>query len=312
MKAVVFTESGGPEVLRVMDLEDPHAGPGEVRVRVRAAGVQPFDAAVRAGWEPPGVALRWPRVPGNEFAGVVDEVGAGGADLADRADRVDLAVGTEVLGFTVVNAYAEYVVVPAGDVTPKPPDMPWEVAGGFTAGTQTAHLALDNLRVGEGDTLLIHAAAGSVGTAAVQLAVHKGATVLGTASEANQEYVASLGATALVYGDGLRGRIQAAAPQGIDAVLDGAGGVALDLSLELVEDRDRILTLVEHGKAPGLGIRTTTGTRSGARLAELAALYAKGDLRFHVRHAYPYLEAAAAHREIETGHGRGKIVLTFP
>jgi NADPH:quinone reductase-like Zn-dependent oxidoreductase len=295
MKAVAFTEFGGPEVLQVLDLPEPHAGPGEVRVRVKAAGVQPYDAAVRAGWEPPGLMLGWPRVPGNEFAGVVDQG--------------DLPAGTEVLGFTAVRAAAEYIVVPATDVTPKPPEMPWEVAGGFTAGTQTASIALEVLQVKEGETLLVHGAAGSVGSAAVQLALLRGATVIGTASEANQDYLRELGATPVVYGEGLKDRV---ASLGIDVVLDGAGGPALDLSLELVKDRSRILTLVEHGRAAGLGVLVSKSGRSAARLAELAALYAKGDLRFHVRRAYPYTEAAAAHREIETGHGRGKIVLTFP
>jgi NADPH:quinone reductase-like Zn-dependent oxidoreductase len=295
MKAVAFTEFGGPEVLEVLELPEPHAGPGEVRVRVEAAGVQPYDAAVRAGWEPPGLALGWPRVPGNEFAGIVDEG--------------DLEAGTEVLGFTAVQAAAEYIVVPATDVTPKPPEMPWEVAGGFTAGTQTASIALEALQVKEGETLLVHGAAGSVGTAAVQLAKLKGATVIGTASEANQDYLRELGATPIVYGEGLKGRV---ASLGIDVVLDGAGGEALDLSLELVKDRTRILTLVDHGRAADLGVLVSKSGRSAARLAELAALYAKGDLRFHVRRAYPYTEAAAAHREIETGHGRGKIVLMFP
>jgi NADPH:quinone reductase-like Zn-dependent oxidoreductase len=298
MKAVAFTEFGGPEVLRVVDLPEPHAGPGEVRVRVKAAGVQPYDAAVRAGWEPPGLALTWPRVPGNEFAGVVDEG--------------DLEAGTEVLGFTAVQAAAEYIVVPAGDVTPKPPEMPWEVAGGFTAGTQTASIALEVLKLHEGETLLVHAAAGSVGTAAVQLARLKGAHVIGTASESNQDYLRELGVTPVVYGEGLKNRVEAAAPQGVDVVLDGAGGEALDLSLELVKDRTRILTLVDHGRAAELGVLVSKAGRSAARLAELAALYVQGDLRFHVRRTYPFTEAAAAHREIETGHGRGKIVLTFP
>ncbi len=264
-------------------------------MRVKAAGVQPFDAAVRAGWEPPHLNLGWPRVPGNEFAGVVDEG--------------ELAAGTEVLGFTAVQACAEYIVVPVGDVTPKPPGMPWDVAGGFTAGTQTASIALEVLRVTAGETLLVHAAAGSVGTAAVQLGKLAGATVVGTASEANQDYLRELGATPVVYGPELRDRL---APLGVDVVLDGAGGDALDVSLELVRDRSRILTLVDHDRAADLGVLVSKSGRSASRLAELAALYAKGDLRFHVRRAYPYTEAVAAHREIETGHGRGKIVLMFP
>ncbi|MDT7804586.1 MAG: hypothetical protein QOI78_8019 [Actinomycetota bacterium] len=238
-------------------------------------------------------------MPGNEFAGIVGESGS------------DITVGTEVLGFTAVQAAAEFIVVPASDVTPKPPEMPWEVAGGFTAETQTASIALEALQVKEGETLLVHGAAGAVGTAAVQLAKLRGATVVGTVSAANQDYVRSLGATAVVCGDGLKERIEAAAPQGIDVVLDGAGGVALEVSLELVKRRDRVLTLVEHGKAAELGVLVSKSGRSAARLAELAALYAKGDLRFHVRRMYSFSEAAAAHREIETGHGRGKSFSRF-
>ncbi|NIH79076.1 NADP-dependent oxidoreductase [Amycolatopsis viridis] len=301
MKAAAFTEPGGPEVLRTMDLPDPQAGPGQVRVRVRAAGVQPFDAAVRAGWAPPTATdLSWPRVPGNEFAGVVDQVG----------DGAGWSVGDEVLGFNVLRCYAEYVVVGADQITAKPANMPWTVAGGFTAGTQTAYLALRQLGVGQGDTVLIHAAAGSVGTAAVQLARRWGASVIGTASEANQEYVSSLGATPVVYGEGLADRVRALAPGGVHAVLDGAGGDALDLSLTLVKERQRVITLVDHGRAGSLGVQLVRGERTPERLAEVAAMYARGELSFLVRRTYALDEAAEAHREIETGHGRGKVVLT--
>lgn len=287
MRAAAFTEPGPPDVLTIHEVPEPQAGPGEVRVRVRAAGVQPYDAAVRAGWAPPGVALDWPRIPGNEFAGVTDD-------------------GREVLGFSTLRSYAEYVVVPANQVTPKPEGMPWEVAGGFSAGAQTAHIALGELAVGPGDILVIHGAAGSVGTVAVQLAGLAGATVIGTGSAANQDYLRSLGAIPVVYGDGLLDRLRSYGPT---AALDGAGSAALDVSLELVKP-DRILTLVDHGRADELGIRVTPAGRSDARLAELANLYAEGKLSFHVRRTVDLAEAADAHREIETGHGRGKLVLT--
>ncbi|MGI5268233.1 NADP-dependent oxidoreductase [Nonomuraea sp. CA-218870] len=300
MRAAAFAEFGGPEVLKVMRLPAPQAGPGQVRVRVKTAGVQPFDAAVRAGWTPPGLPGGLPRVPGNEFAGVVDQVGAGVTGVEP---------GAEVLGFSVLNCYAEYVVVGAGDVTPRPASMPWEVAGGLTAGAQTAELALDGIAVGAGDTLLVHAAAGAVGTAAVQIARMRGATVIGTAREANHPYLRELGAIPVAYGPGLADRVRALAPDGVDAALDGAGGDALDVSLELVKDRGRILTLVEHGKAADLGIQVTRGTRSAERLARYAALYAEGRLIFPVRRTYPLEGAADAHREIEARHGRGKIVL---
>jgi NADPH:quinone reductase-like Zn-dependent oxidoreductase len=302
VKAAAFSEFGGPEVLRLMEVPTPHAGPGQVRVRVKAAGVQPYDCAVRAGWTPPGVPEGFPRIPGNEFGGVVDEVGS---------DVAGIAPGLEVIGFGQVQAYAEYVVVPAGHVTAKPPAMPWEVAGGFSAGAQTAHIAVQELGVAKGDTLLIHGAAGAVGTVAVQLALDRGATVVGTAAETNHDYLRSLGAIPITYGEGLVDRVRQAAPYGVDAALDGAGGDALIASLELVADRGRILTLVDHEKADQLGIRVTPALRSAARLAELADLYAQERLRIHVRRTYPLERAADAHREVETGHGRGKVVITI-
>jgi NADPH:quinone reductase-like Zn-dependent oxidoreductase len=300
MRAAAFTAFGGPEVLRVMELPAPQAGPGQVRVKVRTAGVQPFDTAVRAGWTPPGVTGDLPRIPGNEFAGVVDQVGE---------DVTGVPPGAEVLGFSLLNCYAEYVVVGAGDVTAKPADMPWEVAGGLTSGVQTAEIALDGLAVGSGDTLLVHGAAGSVGTAAVQIARMRGATVIGTARTENHDYLWDLGATPVAYGDGLADRVRALAPDGVDAALDGAGGHALEVSLELVKDPGRVLTLVEHGKAAALGVRTTQGVRTAERLGRYAELYAAGKLKFPVRRTYELDRAADAHREVETGHGSGKVVL---
>ncbi|GAA4936600.1 NADPH:quinone reductase-like Zn-dependent oxidoreductase [Nonomuraea thailandensis] len=303
MRAAAFAEPGGPDVLKVMELPAPQAGPGQVRVRVRAAGVQPFDAAVRAGWLPPYLGeMGYPRIPGNEFAGVVDQVGE---------DVTGVAVGAEVLGFTALSSYAEYVVVPAANVTAKPAKVPWEVAGGLTAGVQTAELAIDGVGLAEGETLLVHGAAGSVGTAAVQIARRRGATVIGTAREANHDYLRALGAVPVVYGEGLADRVRALAPGGVDAALDGAGGHALEVSMELVRDRARIVTLVEHGRAAELGVRLVQGDRSAERLGRYAALYAKGAFAFPVRRTYRLEEAAQAHREIETGHGQGKIVITI-
>src|SRR5690606_31465268 len=193
MRAAAFAEPGGPEVLRVTELPAPQAGPGQVRVRVRTAGVQPFDAAVRAGWVPQGLTGGLPRIPGNEFAGVVDQVGEG---------VTGVSAGAEVLGFSLLKCYAEYVVVPAGDVTGKPASMPWEVAGGLTAGAQTAEPALDALAVGEGDTLLVHAAAGAVGTVAVQVARMRDATVIGTAREVSATSAPSRSPTAKAWRTG--------------------------------------------------------------------------------------------------------------
>lgn len=300
MRVAGFEKPGGPDVLTVLDVPAPEAGPGEVRVRVVTAGVQPFDLAVGAGWSPPGTPEGFPRVPGNEFAGVVDQVGDG---------VTGVRAGDEVIGNCRLNAYAEYVAVPASVVTAKPANMPWDVAGGFPAAVMTPHIALAEMGVGAGDTLLVHAAAGAVGTVAVQLARIAGATVIGTASEGNHAYLRSLGAIPVAYGDGLEERVRAAAPDGVDAALDGAGGPALDVSLNLVKDKDRIITLVDHERAASLGVRRTPDKRSASRVAEAARFYADGRLRVHVRGVFPLERAADAHREVATGHGRGKVVL---
>ncbi|MFI6761713.1 NADP-dependent oxidoreductase [Micromonospora sp. NPDC050417] len=302
MKVAALTEFGGPEVLQTLEVETPQAGTGQVRVRLKTAGVQPYDCAVRAGWTPPGVTSGFPRIPGNEFAGIVDQIGAG---------VTGVEVGAEVLGFGQLGCYAEYLVIPADQITGKPESMPWTVAGGFTAGSQTAHIALQALGVGPGDLLLVHGAAGGVGTVAVQLARLWGATVIGTGREENHDYLRGLGAIPVAYGDGLRDRVLEFAPDGVSAALDGAGGDALRVSLELVPDRQRILTLVEHDQAEPLGIRVTPALRSAERLAELVELHRRGQLRIHVRETFPLDRAADAHREVETGHGRGKVVITI-
>lgn len=303
MKAAAFETFGPPDVLRLTDFPDPQPEPGQVRVRVKAAGVQPYDVAVRAGNIPPTATVSLPQIPGNEFAGIVDTIGDGVTGLAP---------GDEVLGFGTLNSYAEYVVVGADQVTPKPPEMPWEVAGGFTAGGQTADIALSQLEVRPGEVVVIHGAAGGVGTFAVQLARLAGARlVIGTAREENHDYLRNLGGMPVAYGPGLADRIRALAPDGVDAQIDGAGGDALQVALEVAKDRHRIVTLVEHAKAEELGVQVTRNLRSAERLGRLAKLYAEGKLTFHVRRTYPLADAAEAHREVETGHGRGKVVLTI-
>lgn len=162
MKAVVFERHGSPEVLEIVDLEEPHPGPGQVRVRVRAAGIQPFDTGVRQGSLE--VPVRFPQQLGNEFSGVVDQVGVGVGEWSE---------GDEVLGWAHMASLAECTVAGADAVVRKPLEMPWEVAGGLGASGQTALTALRELQVGAGDMLLVHAAAGGTGAVAVQLARHR-------------------------------------------------------------------------------------------------------------------------------------------
>lgn len=300
MRAAAVLSFGGPEVLETIEVEPPQAGPGEVRVRVRAAGVQPADTAVRKGWAPPGATLTLPQIPGNEFAGSIDQLGTG-------VERWEL--GTGVLGFRTLNCYAELVTVRADQIVRKPESMPWEVAGALSASGQTAHTALEELEVGPGETFLIHAAAGGVGTVAVQLARGRGATVIGTASERNHDYLRSLGAIPVTYGEGLVDRVQELAPQGVDVVLDAIGGDALSASVELVANRSRIGTLVGFDRISELGIRGIRTDRSAARLADLVELWVQDKFRIHISRSFPLEQAADAHREIETGHVRGKVVL---
>lgn len=297
--AIAFSTYGGPEVLRVIDVEEPLPDQGQVRVRVRSAGVQPFDVRVRRGDFRRWVPVSFPQTLGNEFAGVIDGPGAGRFE-----------VGDEVIGFTNMRAYAQFVAVGDDEIAPKPLSMPWEEAGVLSAAGQTAHIALTELKIGEGDTVLIHAAAGGVGTFAVQLAREWGANVVGTASERNHDYLLRLGATPVAYGPGLAGRVRELAPHGVDAALDAAGGEAIPVSLELVENRDRIGTIADHAGAAKYGVRVLGGVRTAGRLAELIRLYELGRLQVHIQNAHPLRDAARAHREVETGHVRGKVVLT--
>ncbi|WP_371481397.1 NADP-dependent oxidoreductase [Kitasatospora sp. NBC_00315] len=301
MKAVTVPEFGDPEVLSVTEVATPAPAPGEVRVRVRAAGLQPADLAVRDGWTPPGATVELPVVLGNEFAGVVDRLGAGASGWR---------TGDEVLGFRLFGGHAEYVTVDCAQLVAKPAGMPWEQAGSLSASGQTAHVALSGLKVGPGDTVLVHGAAGGVGTVAVQLARAWGATVIGTASERNHDYLRGLGAVPVTYGPGLADRVRALAPGGVDAALDAAGRGALDASVELVADRDRIGTVTDFRAARRLGVQMLRGPRTAARLAELTALWEAGGLRLEVAGTFPLERAADAHRLVAGGHVRGKVVLT--
>lgn len=298
--AIVFAEYGDPEVLRPIEIDPPTPAPGQVRIRVKAAGVNPIDIKLRRGDLAAVMPLDLPSRLGSEYAGVIDQIGDG---------VTDFAVGDEVLGSATGQCYAEYVVVNAADVVRKPAAMPWTVAAGLPAVGQTAHSALRQIAVGAGDTVLIHAAAGGVGTIATQLARIWGATVIGTASERNHDYLRSLGAIPVTYGTGLLDRVRALAPGTIDAALDAIGGEAVTVSLALVSDRQRIGTLVDDEACKTHGI-LRVGGRSTPALRELVALYERGDLQLPIHATFALTEAPKAHYEVQTGHVRGKVVLT--
>ncbi|WP_326929347.1 NADP-dependent oxidoreductase [Amycolatopsis orientalis] len=300
MRAAAIDEFGPADRLTVHKLPTPVAGPGEVLVRVEFAGVQPTDAAIRDGWTPPGATIEFPQILGNEFAGTIVRVGAG---------VTEFEAGQQVSGFRVLGCYAEYLAVPASQTVVKPEKVDWLTAGAVSASGQTAHTALERLGARPGETILIHGAAGGVGTMAVQLARHRGLRVIGTGSKQNQEYLRTLGAIPVVYGEGELDRLREAAPDGIDLAFDTAGHGNLRVAAELVADRGRIGTIVEPPLAVETGGLWLNSDRSARRLRELLDLCARGELRVTVRKEYPLDAAADAHRDVSAGHGRGKVVL---
>jgi enoyl reductase len=300
-KAIVFSSYGGPEVLHLAEVPIVAPKSGEVLVRVRAAGVQPFDALFRSGAAQRWVPANFPQRLGNEWAGTIEAIGSG---------VTMFSAGDEVLGWAMLTAYGEHVVVSVDQLVRKPPQMPWSEAGALTASGQTASTALQELNVGDGQTVLIHAAAGGVGSFAVQIALAKGATVIGTASERNRDYLRSLGAIPVIYGDNLVQKIRSGSPGGIDAALVAVDSAeAMQASIELVADKSRVGTVTFSPLARQLGIRQLSTERSVNRLNELVTMYSAGQLRVNLQREFPLADATEAHRLIEGGHVRGKIVL---
>lgn len=302
-KAVRFTTYGGPEVLTIDDVPVPAPGPGEVLVRVRAAGINPGEIAIREGVFHDRWPATFPSGQGSDFAGVVEAVGEG----------VDAwAAGDEVLGFTHDRrSQAELVVAEADHLTAKPAGLSWEVAGSlFVTGT-TAYAATRAVAVGPGQTVVVSAAAGGVGTLAVQLLVRTGARVIGLASEPNHGWLREHGVEPLTYGDGVADRIRAAAPDGVDAFADLFGAPYVDLALELGVPVDRINTIKDFPAVQAHGVRFegNNDAASAEVLAELAALVASGELEAPVAATYPLDRVRDAYAELAERHTRGKIVL---
>jgi NADPH:quinone reductase-like Zn-dependent oxidoreductase len=296
MKAVQFAEFGGPEVLQVADVEEPHPGPGQVRIKVKAVGVNPAEWKARRGMF--GGPL--PRIPGSDVSGVVDEVGEGVSGVSP---------GDEVFGFAIGRAYAEYAVM--DHFVPKPAEMSWEESAGIPVTAETAVRVLDTLGVGPGDTLLIKAAAGGVGTAAVQIARGRGVEVIGTASEANQDYLRELGAIPTTYGPGLVDRVRQLAPQGVDYAFDAAGRGALPDLIEITGSADRVVTIADYGGAQEHGVRLSGSQRGRALHAfdEVVNLYRDGRFSVPIAQTFRLEDAAEASRISEEGHVRGKMIL---
>ncbi|MFE1247837.1 NADP-dependent oxidoreductase [Streptomyces sp. NPDC058735] len=306
MKAISYSRYGGPEVLAFGEVRDPKVGPDAVLVKVRAAAVNPVDWKAREGYLDPVLAPVFPVVPGWDVSGVVVRPGVAVSEFD---------VGDEVIGyvredFLSRGTFAEYVAAPVRTLARKPRNLSWEEAAGLPLVGLTAYQVLTRvLRVRRGETLLVHAAAGGVGSVAVQLGIHLGARVIGTASERNHDFVRGLGGEPVAYGEGLGERVRGLAPEGVDAVFDTVGGEALKVSANLLAPEGRLVSIADNGVV-NYGGRYYFVRPDAEDLERLAGLAEQGVVSVHVDETFPLERAADAHRLNQEGRTRGKIVVT--
>lgn len=309
MKAIAAQKYGGPEVLSMTDLPDPKVGPDSVLLRVKAAGVNPVDWKILAGYLDGVMRVHFPLVPGWDVAGVVERVGSAVTEFAP---------GDEVMGYdredhVQSGTFAEKVAAPVRTLAKKPRTLDWNQAAGLPLAGLTAYQSLSAVSLSRGETVLVHAASGGVGSLAVQIARARGARVVGTGSPASHEHLRSLGAEPVAYGEGLAERVRAIAPDGVDAVVDFAGKVA-DVSLELLRGgrtkASRFASIVDSG-VKELGARYVFVRPDAADLRALAELADAGVLTVPVAEVFPFSRAADALEASRRGHVRGKIVVAM-
>lgn len=298
MKAVQFHEYGGPEVLNLFDIEEPHAGPGQVRIAVRAAGVNPSDWKDRAGYARDSSPVTLPSGVGFEASGVVDEVGPGVPNVP---------VGDAVFGFGA-NTMAHYALLTHW--VHKPDDLSFEVAGGLPVIVDTATRALDEVGVKSGETLLVSGAAGGIGSAVIQFARHRGIAVIGTASAQKHDYLRGLGAIPTTYGPGLADRVRALAPGGVDAALDLAGSGIIPELIAIVGDPSHVLSVADFA-AEQYGAKFSHGPPKNPErvFADVARLCSEDRFRLRVERTFPLDRTAEAQEVSAKGHVTGKLII---
>ncbi|OCB33940.1 NADPH:quinone reductase [Mycobacterium malmoense] len=302
-RAVRFDRYGGREVLYIADVDMPAPGPGEVVVEVRAAGINPGEAAIRSGAMHEMFPATFPSGEGSDLAGVVTAVGDG---------VTEFGLGDEVLGFSFRrSSHATHVSVPVGQLIHKPPQLSWEVAGSLYVVGVTAYAAVRAVAPQSGETVAVSAAAGGVGSLVVQLLVLRQARVLGIAGPGNADWLRAHGVTPVPYGDGLADRLREAAPNGIDAFIDLFGPEYVQLAVDLGVAPERIDTIISFQKAGEVGAKTEGSAEASTPevLAEMAGLIVSGAIDFEVAATYPLDRVADAYAELEKRHTRGKIVL---
>jgi NADPH:quinone reductase-like Zn-dependent oxidoreductase len=303
MRAVRFERYGGPEVLEVVEVEDPTPGPGQVLVRVKAAGINPGEVAIREGRLQDRWPARFPSGEGSDLAGVVQHA----------ADGVEgWSPDSEVIGWSDErSSHAELVVVPADHLTARPAEVPWEVAGALYVAGATAWAAVRAVAPQPSETVVVSAAAGGVGCLAGQLAHRAGARVLGIASDAHHEWLRAHDVVPVAYGEGLAQRLREEAAEGIDAFIDTFGGGYVDLAVELGVRPERIDTIIDHEAAQRHGAKTDASAAGSSAevLAELAGMIARGELELPIAATYPLERVREAYEHLEKRHTLGKIAL---
>ncbi|MFC4616665.1 NADP-dependent oxidoreductase [Cellulomonas algicola] len=305
MRAITYSRYGGSDVLELTEQPTPKVGADTVLVRVRAASVNPVDWKVRQGYLDPIMDVHFPVVPGWDVAGVVEKVGL---------DTPEYQVGDEVFGYVRKDwvhggTFAEYVSAPVRTLAPKPSSLSFEEAAAVPLAGLTAYQSIKRSGVTAGQTVLVHAAAGGVGGFAVQIAKALGATVVGTASESNHEFLRGLGAEPVTYGDGLVERVRAIAPDGVDVVLDYGSPDAVETAPALLRAGGTIASIVDAKARDELGGHYVWVRPESGDLAALGALIDEGKVRVEVAQVFDLADAAAAHEASASGHVRGKVVV---
>ena len=299
-KAYVFTDYGGPDTQQFVDRDKPEPGQGDLLVAVRAAGVNPVDWKLRAGYLRQVRPLELPAVFGSEVAGVVEGLGEG----------VDgFQAGDEVFGSPTTGGYAEYTLVPTSQVAHKPKDVSFVQAAALPVAGATGYDGVHQLDLRPGNVLLITGVGGGVGVAATQIAGALGIKVIGTASADKKRFVESLGAAHVTYGDGVAERIQAIVPNGVDAIFDLIGGDALRAVAGLLDDRSKLISAADAATATELGGGPVARARNSEVLAAVGALVESGSLDPSVAAVFPLERAGEALALVESGHAQGKVVL---
>jgi NADPH:quinone reductase-like Zn-dependent oxidoreductase len=303
MRAVRFDRYGGVDVLEVRDVEDPVAGPGEVLVAVKAAGVNPGEISIREGKMHERFPATFPSGQGTDFAGVIESVGEGVANFS---------AGDEALGWTEQRAsQAELVAAPANQVTAKPENLSWEVAGSLFVVGMAAYHSVEAVSPQAGETVVVSAAAGGVGSIAAQLARRTGALVIGLAGESNHAWLREHDIVPVTYGEGQEERIKEAAHGTLNAFIDTFGGGYVALAIELGVRPDRINTIADFEAVGRFGVKSE-GTHSNAsaqQLGELAAMAAEGSLEVPIARTFSLDQVREAYTELADRHTHGKIVL---